>query len=75
MHADPARTSSCTPATRSTPTARSPREVVEPDGQVWRNLVTEEVSKVAETLDEFRGRHRYNLLDDERPRAQRRRAR
>jgi alkaline phosphatase D len=38
--------------------------VVEPDGQVWRNVVTEEVSKVAETLAEFRGRHRYNLLDD-----------
>ena len=38
--------------------------VTEPDGQVWRNLVTEEVSKVAETLGEFRGRHRYNLLDE-----------
>lgn len=38
--------------------------VTEPDGQVWRNVVTEEVSKVAETLAEFRGRHRYNLLDD-----------
>jgi alkaline phosphatase D len=37
--------------------------VVEPDGQIWRNLVTEEVSKVAETLTEFRGRHRYNSLD------------
>ncbi|KQT94116.1 alkaline phosphatase [Marmoricola sp. Leaf446] len=37
--------------------------VVEPDGQVWRNLVTPEVSKVAETLREFRGRHRYNLMD------------
>ncbi|WP_426987771.1 alkaline phosphatase D family protein [Pseudarthrobacter sp. Y6] len=37
--------------------------VVEKDGQVWRNLVTEEVSKVAETLTEFRGRHRYNSLD------------
>ncbi|QNE15670.1 alkaline phosphatase [Pseudarthrobacter sp. NBSH8] len=37
--------------------------VVERDGQVWRNLVTEEVSKVAETLTEFRGRHRYNSLD------------
>ncbi|MCO1338003.1 alkaline phosphatase [Kocuria polaris] len=37
--------------------------VVEPDGQIWRNLVTEEVSKVAETLDEFRGNHRYNLMD------------
>ena len=39
-------------------------EVVEPDGQIWRNLVTEEVSKVAETVAEFRGRHRYNMLDE-----------
>ena len=39
-------------------------QVTEPDGSVWRNLVTPEVAKVAETLDEFRGRHRYNLLDD-----------
>ncbi|WP_104138893.1 alkaline phosphatase [Arthrobacter sp. ZGTC131] len=38
-------------------------QVTEPDGQIWRNLVTEEVSKVAETLDEYRGRHRYNLMD------------
>ena len=38
-------------------------EVTEPDGQVWRNLVTPEVTKVAETLAEFRGRHRYNLMD------------
>ncbi|WP_077491032.1 alkaline phosphatase D family protein [Sinomonas mesophila] len=37
--------------------------VAEPDGQMWRNLVTPEVAKVAETLDEFRGRHRYNLMD------------
>lgn len=37
--------------------------VEEPDGQVWRNLVTEEVAKVAETLEEHRGRHRYNLMD------------
>jgi alkaline phosphatase D len=34
-----------------------------PDGTVWKNIVTEEVSKVAETLNEFRGRHRYNLMD------------
>ncbi|CAL1240419.1 alkaline phosphatase D family protein [Candidatus Methylocalor cossyra] len=34
------------------------------NGQVWTNLVTPEVSKVAETLDEFRGRYKYNLLDD-----------
>lgn len=38
-------------------------EVEEADGQIWRNLVTEEVSKVAETLDEYRGRHRYNMMD------------
>jgi alkaline phosphatase D len=34
-----------------------------PDGTVWTNVVTPEKSKVAETLDEFRGQHRYNLLD------------
>ncbi len=32
--------------------------------RVWHNLVTEEKSKVAETLDEFRGQFAYNLLDD-----------
>ena len=37
--------------------------VTEKDGQVWRNIVTEEVAKVAETLKEYRGRHRYNSLD------------
>lgn len=31
--------------------------------QVWNNIVTPEVMKVAETLDEFRGRYRYNLMD------------
>ncbi|MBX9389389.1 alkaline phosphatase D family protein [Streptomonospora nanhaiensis] len=35
-----------------------------PDGRVWRNLVTEAKSKVAETLAEFRGQYAYNLLDD-----------
>jgi len=34
-----------------------------PNGQVWRNIVTEEKSKVAETLAEFRGNYKYNLLD------------
>lgn len=34
------------------------------NGLVWRNIVTPEVSKVAETLDEFRGRYKYNLLDE-----------
>jgi alkaline phosphatase D len=38
-------------------------EVKLADGTLWKNLVTPEVAKVAETLDEFRGRHRYNLLD------------
>lgn len=30
---------------------------------IWTNLVTPEVSKVAETLKEFRGRYKYNLMD------------
>ncbi len=34
-----------------------------PDGTLWKNRVTEEKSKVAETLGEFRGNYRYNLLD------------
>jgi alkaline phosphatase D len=39
-------------------------EVKLPDGTIWKNLVTEEVSKVAESLKEFRGRYAYNLMDD-----------
>ncbi|MGV4927409.1 alkaline phosphatase D family protein (plasmid) [Streptomyces sp. BHT-5-2] len=35
-----------------------------PDGRIWRNVTTEEKSKVAETLAEFRGAFRYNLLDE-----------
>ncbi len=38
-------------------------EVPLDDGTIWRNVVTPEKSKVAETLDEFRGNYRYNLLD------------
>ncbi|MEV7288473.1 alkaline phosphatase D family protein [Streptomyces sp. NPDC093252] len=34
-----------------------------PDGRIWRNVTTEEKAKVAETLAEFRGNFRYNLLD------------
>ncbi|MEQ9815699.1 MAG: alkaline phosphatase D family protein [Azospirillaceae bacterium] len=34
------------------------------DGSIWRNLMTEEKSKVAETLAEFRGNFKYNLLDE-----------
>jgi alkaline phosphatase D len=39
-------------------------EVPLDDGSLWRNLVTPAKSKVAETLDEFRGNFRYNLVDD-----------
>jgi alkaline phosphatase D len=38
-------------------------EVKLADGTIWNNVVTEEVSKVAETLNEYRGRYRYNLMD------------
>src|SRR5713101_4243890 len=34
-----------------------------PNGEIWNNIVTEEKSKVAETLNEFRGNYKYNLLD------------
>lgn len=40
-----------------------PPQIQLPDGQVWKNIVSEAKSKVAETLDEFRGNYRYNLLD------------
>lgn len=35
-----------------------------PDGNIWRSIVTEEKSKPAETLPEYRGNYKYNLLDD-----------
>ena len=38
-------------------------EVKLPDGTLWKNIVTEEKSKPAETLAEFRGNFKYNLLD------------
>jgi alkaline phosphatase D len=38
-------------------------EVKLPNGGVWKNIVTEEKSKPAETLVEFRGNYKYNLLD------------
>jgi alkaline phosphatase D len=34
-----------------------------PTGGVWKNIVAEGVDKVAESLDEFRGRWKYNLMD------------
>lgn len=38
--------------------------VLLPDGTTWRNELTEEVMTVAQTLAQFRGRHRYPLRDD-----------
>jgi alkaline phosphatase D len=38
-------------------------EVKLSDGKIWKNITTEAKSKVAETLDEFRGNYLYNLLD------------
>ena len=40
-----------------------PASIVLDDGSLWRNRVTPEKSRVAQTLDDFRGNHRYNLLD------------
>ncbi len=39
------------------------RELKLPGGGVWRNLVTEEKSEVAQSLAQFRGNYKYNLLD------------
>ncbi len=34
-----------------------------PNGETWRNIVTEEKSRVATTLADYRGNYKYNLLD------------
>jgi phosphodiesterase/alkaline phosphatase D-like protein len=34
------------------------------NGRIWRNITTEAKSKVAETLADYRGAYRYNLMDD-----------
>ncbi len=39
-------------------------EVTLDDGSIWKNVVTPAKSKVAETLDEYRGCYQYNLGDD-----------
>ena len=39
-------------------------EVTLPDGKIWKNVTIPEKEKVAETLDEFRGNYKYNLLDE-----------
>lgn len=38
-------------------------EVTLADGTKWRNVLTDAKRKVAETLDEYRGQHLYNMLD------------
>jgi alkaline phosphatase D len=40
-------------------------EVKLDDGSVWRNVVTEAKSKVAETVEEFRGNFAYHLMDEQ----------
>jgi alkaline phosphatase D len=40
-----------------------PAEIKLADGTLWKNIVTEDKSKPAETLGEFRGNYKYNLLD------------
>jgi alkaline phosphatase D len=41
-----------------------PAELKLPNGETWRNIVTEEKSAVAHSLAQFRGNYKYNLLDD-----------
>ena len=38
-------------------------EVKLPDGTIWKNIVTEAKSKVAESLAEYRGNFAYNYMD------------
>ncbi len=35
-----------------------------PDGGTWKSVTIEEKSKVAETLNEFRGQYKYNMMDE-----------
>ncbi len=35
-----------------------------PDGTIWKNVIIPEKTKVAETVDEFRGQYKYNLMDE-----------
>ena len=41
-----------------------PAEIKLSGGKVWRNVTSEAKSKVAETLEEYRGNYLYNLLDE-----------
>jgi alkaline phosphatase D len=35
-----------------------------PSGEIWNNIVSEEKSRVALTLADFRGNYKYNLIDE-----------
>jgi alkaline phosphatase D len=41
-----------------------PETLITENGRVWRNITTEAKSKVAETLADYRGAYRYNLMDE-----------
>ena len=41
-----------------------PPELKLDDGTIWKNVVTPAKSRVAETLDDYRGNYQYNLLDE-----------
>ncbi len=41
-----------------------PAQLTTESGRVWRNITSEAKSKVAESLDDFRGNYRYNLMDE-----------
>nr|WP_180204396.1 alkaline phosphatase D family protein [Pseudomonas sp. SbOxS1]NYU04277.1 alkaline phosphatase [Pseudomonas sp. SbOxS1] len=41
-----------------------PAQLATESGRVWRNITSEAKSKVAETLDDYRGNYRYNLMDE-----------
>jgi alkaline phosphatase D len=40
-----------------------PAERTLPNGEIWKSIVTEEKSRVAQTLADFRGNYKYNLID------------
>jgi alkaline phosphatase D len=40
------------------------RELKLPNGDIWKNIVTEDKAEIAQTLKQFRGNYKYNLLDD-----------
>jgi alkaline phosphatase D len=41
-----------------------PEEVQLEDGSLWKNVTTDSKAHVAQSLDDFRGCYRYNLLDE-----------